>query len=107
MKTILVTAIGGDIGQGAATVIRESYPDWRIVGADMSERHGGGLFSDLLLQAPAASDPAYRQWLESTVETEGIDFCLPLSEAELGFFPSAPDIEGRGCRRHSPGIQVA
>lgn len=83
MKTILLTAIGGDIGQGVATIIRETYPDWRIVGADMSERHGAALFVDVLLKAPAARDPRYLSWLAETIEREKVDFCLPLSEAEL------------------------
>ncbi len=86
MKTILVTAIAGDIGQGAATIIRETYPEWRIIGIDMKERHGGHLFVDVLRQAPAASDPSFGNWLTSLIKTEAVDFCLPLSEAELGYF---------------------
>lgn len=106
MKTILVTAIGGDIGQGAATVIRDSFPDWRIVGADMNERHGGGLFSDLLLKAPAASDPGYEQWLASVVEAEGIDYCLPLSEAELGYFLTRHISNIAGAEVIHPGFKA-
>ncbi|MCB1466826.1 MAG: ATP-grasp domain-containing protein [Rhizobiaceae bacterium] len=83
MTTILVTAIGGDVAQGVASVIREALPDWRIVGTDMNERHAGSLFCDRLLRAPAASDPEYLDWLEGAVRSEGIDLCLPLSEAEL------------------------
>lgn len=85
MKTILITAIGGDIGQAVATIIREIFPDWRIVGVDMNERHGGGLFVDRLLRGPAARDPAYLGWLSATVVEEAVNMCLPLSEAELDF----------------------
>lgn len=83
MKTILLTAIGGDIGQGVATIIREVFPEWRIIGADMNERHGGAIFVDRLLKAPAARDPSYLSWLASTLDNENVDFCLPLSEVEL------------------------
>ena len=86
MKTIILTAIGGDIGQGVASIIREHFPDWRILGADMGDRHGGGLVVDKLFKAPAARDPAYLAWLSTTLASEKVDFCLPLSEAELDFF---------------------
>ncbi|MGV8951943.1 MAG: ATP-grasp domain-containing protein [Cypionkella sp.] len=49
----------------------------------MNERHGGALFVDRLLKGPAARDPSYLGWLASTLESEAVDFCLPLSEAEL------------------------
>lgn len=83
MKTILLTAIGGDIAQGAAAIIREVFPDWRIVGVDMNKRHGAQLYVDEFHRAPAATDPSFISWLEATLESEGVDFCWPFSEAEL------------------------
>jgi carbamoyl-phosphate synthase large subunit len=83
VKTILITGIGGDIAQGIATIVRETFPEWRIVGADVHERHGGALFVDALARAPFASDPHYDDWLRDVIAREGVDLCLPMSESEL------------------------
>ncbi len=84
MRTLLITAIGGDIAQAAATIVRKAYPDWTLVGTDVATRHGGSLFVDRLLPALPASDAGYVEWLEGLAERCAADYCLPLSEAELG-----------------------
>jgi carbamoyl-phosphate synthase large subunit len=86
MKTLLITAIAGDIAQAVATIAREAFPDWRILGCDVHERHGAQLFVDTAFLAPLASAATYRQWLEALVKRENIDSCIPMSEAELGYF---------------------
>ncbi|KKR81823.1 MAG: Alkyl hydroperoxide reductase, F subunit [Parcubacteria group bacterium GW2011_GWD2_40_9] len=83
MKTVLITAIAGDIAQGVATILRETFPKWRLIGTDIHARHGGNLFVDQLLQAPRADDPGYDEWLGELIERESIDICIPMSEAEL------------------------
>ena len=83
MKTILITGIGGDISQGVATVVRETFPEWRILGMDIHERHGGALFAERVVLAPMVSDPGYDAWLAELIAGEGVDICVPTSEAEL------------------------
>lgn len=83
MTTIVITAIGGDVAQGVALALRDTYPDARLIGTDMETRHGGGLVVDDLVQAPAARDPAYMDWLEDLLRAQGADFCIPMSEPEL------------------------
>ncbi|WP_282611371.1 ATP-grasp domain-containing protein [Pelagibius sp. Alg239-R121] len=106
MKTILVTAIGGDIAQAAATIIREAFPDWRIIGSDMKDRHGGQLFTDALEIAPAASDGTYETWLGGLINRKSIDLCLPLSEAELGFFLERGLTTLAGADIITPGLEA-
>ena len=84
MNTILITGIGGDIAQGLATIVRETFPAWRALGMDIHERHGGGLFVEKVFRAPAVSDVRYDEWLAALVERERVDIILPTSEAELG-----------------------
>jgi carbamoyl-phosphate synthase large subunit len=86
MNTILITAIGGDIAQGVATIIREEYPHWRLIGMDIHKRHGGSLFVDKLYTAPAASESNYDDWLKELIHKEKVNFCIPMSEAELLHF---------------------
>ncbi|WP_158597891.1 ATP-grasp domain-containing protein [Noviherbaspirillum saxi] len=83
MKTILITAIGGDIAQGVATVLREARPEYRLIGVDLHDQHGGTLFVDAFHRIPAASDAGYLEALKAVVDREGVDIVLPVSEPEL------------------------
>lgn len=83
MKTALVTAIGGDIAQGVASILREMFPGCRIIGTDVHTRHAGEIFVDQVCQAPRASEPHYREWLAELVAREGVQLCIPMSEAEM------------------------
>jgi len=83
LTAVLLTAIGGDIAQGAAKVLREMSPELRLVGVDMDDRHGGELYVDALYRVPPATHPEYSAGLVTTAEKEQVDFVLPLSEPEL------------------------
>ncbi|HYD79822.1 MAG TPA: ATP-grasp domain-containing protein [Paucimonas sp.] len=83
MTSILITAIGGDIAQGVATVLREARPEYRLVGVDMHDKHGGALFVDAFHVIPGAADDGYAAAIAAIVEREGIDIVLPVSEPEL------------------------
>ena len=83
MTTVLITGIGGDIAQGVAAIVRETFPSWRLVGMDIHERHGGALCVDTVHHAPAVSDPDYERWLGALIGRERVDLCVPTSEAEL------------------------
>jgi carbamoyl-phosphate synthase large subunit len=86
VKTILITAIGGDIAQCIASIVREEFPQWRILGCDTHDRHGAELLVDRCFVAPKASSIDYGNWIESLVVSERVDLCIPMSEAELGYF---------------------
>lgn len=83
MKTILVTAIGGDIAQSIAIILRQEKPGVRLVGVDMHDRHGGMSFVDVYHQVPPASDPRYPEVIFDLVQRENIDVIFPVSENEL------------------------
>lgn len=83
MKTALITAIGGDIAQGVATVLREIYPGCRVIGTEIHDRHAGEKFANTVCLAPRASEPHYLEWLAGLVAREGVDLCIPMSEAEM------------------------
>lgn len=82
-RTVLITGIGGDVAQGIATIVRETFPAWRIIGMDIHERHGGALFVEKFYMAPRVDDPTYSGWLERLIARERVDLCVPTSEAEL------------------------
>ena len=83
-KNVLITAIGGDISQGVATILRESRPDIRLIGVDIHSQHGGHLFVDYLEIIPTATAPDYRSALQAVINKYNIDIVIPMSEPELG-----------------------
>jgi carbamoyl-phosphate synthase large subunit len=85
MTTILITGIGGDIGQCIATIIRESLgAACRLIGCDTHEQHGGKLFVDAFGRLPGARDPGYLEALLSVIDSESVDTVIPMTEPELG-----------------------
>lgn len=86
MKTILITAIGGDIAQGVATVLREAYGDYRLVGTDIHEEHGGTLYVDAFHVVPRATELGYVSALLAVIGKESVDIVMPMSEVELGIW---------------------
>jgi len=86
MTTILITGIAGDVAQGIAQIIRDRFPDWRILGCDIHDRHGATLFVDEWDNAPRADSPDYIPWITSYIKLKNVDYCLPTSEAELLLF---------------------
>jgi len=86
MKTILITAIGGDIAQGVAKVIRGCKQNFRLIGTDIhgQHEHGGGLFVDKYCVVPRATDNSYKNEILKLIDTEAVDIVIPISEPELG-----------------------
>lgn len=82
-KAVLITGIGGDISQGVATILRESRPDWRLIGVDVHSQHGGHLFVDEFLLVPKASAPDYLDTIKGIVRKYSVDLVIPMSEPEL------------------------
>ncbi len=92
MTTVLITAIGGDIAQGVAAIVRECFPDWRLLGCDIHARHGGRLFVERVDLAPAVSNRMYGEWLATQLRNERVGICVPMSEVELAFVAGAPQL---------------
>ena len=86
MKTILITAIGGDIAQGVAQILKESRPEIRLIGTDMNQEHGGVFFVDEFVQVPIASSAFYLDSIRGIIDKYSIDMIIPMSESELLVF---------------------
>jgi carbamoyl-phosphate synthase large subunit len=105
MKTLLITAIGGDIAQSVARLARAALPESRIVGTDMHREHGGALLVDRFVQLPGATSADYVQALTALVREERVDCIVPMAEAELVVL--LPLIEGRALATWvTPGASV-
>lgn len=86
MTTLLLTAIGGDVAQAVARIVRAERPSWKIIGVDIHTQHGGALFADVVEKIIPATSPSYQQCLADVAGRHRVDWCLPGSEAELAFF---------------------
>jgi carbamoyl-phosphate synthase large subunit len=105
MKRILITGIGGDIGQGAATILRENRPELKLFGVDAHTQHGGHLFVDYFSLIPSASASDYLDELRKMVIENNIDAVIPMSEPELN--ASLPFLElSSGVKWITAGAKV-
>mgnify|MGYP001583528687 CR=1 FL=1 len=95
MKTILITGIGGDIAQSIATILTESRPEFRLIGADMNNKHAGQLFVDELFQVPSASSVDYLGSIRGLIREYSVDIIIPTSEQELSVSHALIDVFGR------------
>ncbi|MBN2572864.1 MAG: ATP-grasp domain-containing protein [Ignavibacteriales bacterium] len=80
---ILITAIGGDIAQSIAKILRNSNFVKRIIGTDISDNHAGKFFVDEVIKIPDANDPNYLEYIKSIVNMNKINFIIPVNEKEI------------------------
>lgn len=86
IKSLLITAIGGDIAQSVAHIIRNKYPHIQLYGTDIQNRHAGALFVDHYEIIPKANSTDYLNILKKIICQFDIDVILPMSESELTIF---------------------
>ncbi len=86
---LLVTAVGGDIGQSVIKCLRESRLGAYIVGCDMDNYAAGQSDCDRFYLCPPADRPQeYKNFLLHIIRKEKIDRVLPISEPEIAFYNS-------------------
>jgi len=83
MKRILVTAIGGDVGQSIAQCLRHYNKDLVLIGTDSHQKHGGSLFVDEFFTVPSAKNPDYLNAISDIIKNNHIDVTIPVNENEL------------------------
>ena len=83
IRNILITAIGGDISQGVAKILREKRPDIKLLGVDMQNQHGGRMFVDNYALVPPATKKSYMEEIQRLIKLHSIDAIIPMSESEL------------------------
>lgn len=104
---ILVTAVGGDIGQAIVKVLRRIPFVYRIVGTDTSSDNAGMGFVDKFYIVPKAESPGYFTELEKVVKEEGVYFIIPVSEPEIKAVYEANHVhDWEPARLVIPGGQV-
>jgi len=69
-KKILVTGIGGNVGQGILRNIRDSFQNLSIVGVDIANFTPGNYLCDKTYQVPYSFDESYIPTIQEIVAKE-------------------------------------
>lgn len=87
-RRVLITAIGGNVGQGVLKALRAGRARYHIVGIDMEPLSAGFSLVDSYYQTPRTGDAAFRAVFERIVRDEKIEAVYVCSPGELEFFAS-------------------
>jgi len=81
-NNILVTGIGGNVGQGILRNLRESTYDLRLVGSNVSITSTGNHLCDKVYELPYAYDTDYIHSVRTLCEEEDIHLVIPSTDYE-------------------------
>lgn len=83
---VLITGIGGNVGQGVLKALRASAMDFHVVGIDMEALSAGFSLVDRYYQTPRTGDPAFYISFEAIAREEALEAIYVCSPTELEFF---------------------
>ena len=83
MKKVLVTGIGGVVGQGILRNLREEAFDVALIGTNVTAVSAGNHLCDAVHVVPYAIDPAYVEAMRDLVVSEAVDLIIPSTDYEV------------------------
>lgn len=92
MPSVLITAVGGDVGRSIAYLMRRHFSDYRLVGCDARESKAGRAAVDEFFIAPQANTDEYLPWLRGLMHESNISVLIPTSDAELATLSVVTDL---------------
>lgn len=81
--TVLVTGIGGNVGQGILRILRQNFPKFRLIGTDVGTLTAGHHFCDAFHHVPYSYEPAYAEIMVQICCHEGVDLIIPATDYEV------------------------
>ena len=82
-KKVLVTGIGGNVGQGIIRNIRKTNFDITVVGTNIESFSAGNHLCDLFYKVPFAYEENYISEIIKIVTSEKIDLIIPSTDYEI------------------------
>lgn len=82
-KTVLVTGIGGNVGQGILRNIRAVFPNICLVGTDIRDATAGHHFCDAAYRVPYCYDDGFADRVIDICRQEQIDLIIPGTDYEV------------------------
>jgi carbamoyl-phosphate synthase large subunit len=83
---VLITGIGGNVGQGVLKALRASGRAFHVTGIDMEALSAGFSLVDRYYQTPRTGDPAFYNKFEAIAREAALEAVYVCSPAELEFF---------------------
>ncbi|MCC6277214.1 MAG: ATP-grasp domain-containing protein [Oligoflexia bacterium] len=80
---VLLTAIGGDISQSIAKILKSWDRSLEIIGTDMTAIGAGRHFCDRFVEVPPATSPDFSSHLNLIIKGASIDLLIPVNESEI------------------------
>jgi carbamoyl-phosphate synthase large subunit len=87
-KKVLVTGIGGNVGQGIIRNIRSLPYEIHVTGTNIVEFSSGNYLCDSFYKVPYAFDEQYIPRIIDIVKKEGIDLIIPSTDFEVFYLAS-------------------
>lgn len=91
MKTIIVTGIGGIVGQGIVRNTRGMNRDLRVVGVNISRVSAGNHLCDEVIEVPYAFDENYINAMLKVVSETGAGLIIPSTDYESYYLAKHQD----------------
>ncbi|WP_312767459.1 ATP-grasp domain-containing protein [Epilithonimonas sp.] len=82
-KTVLVTGIGGNVGQGILRNIKKTGFPIKIIGCNVTDFSAGNHLCDVFYKVPYAMDEDYLSTINYIVEQEKVDLVIPSTDYEV------------------------
>ena len=81
-KSVIVTGIGGNVGQGIIRNIRATGLPVRVVGTNVTGFSAGNHLCDTFCEVPYAYDEAYIAQIQALIKSESTDLIIPATDYE-------------------------
>ena len=91
VRRVLITGIGGNVGQGVLKALRAGRESYHVVGIDMEPLSAGFSLVNSYYQTPRTGDVGFHKVLARVVRDEAIEAVYVCSPSELEFFASNKD----------------
>ena len=102
-KRVLVTGIGGNVGQGIVRNLRRSGLPLYIAGTNVTAFSPGNHLVDAFYEVPYAYDTNFLAAVQAIVQKEGIDLVIPSTDYEV-YYLSVAHAKGQlGCKLAASG----
>ena len=96
--TILVTGIGGNVGQGILRNIRQGYPKITLLGTNSEAVSAGNHLCHKAYEVPFATAPEYLPRIKEICQREHVDLVIPSTDYEAYYLSTAqPDLPTVAC----------
>ena len=82
-RRVLVTGIGGNVGQGILRNIRNCFPDIYLVGIDVSAFTAGNHLCHKVFKVPYSFEKNYTSVVNEIVKNERIELIIPSTDYEV------------------------